>query len=321
MRVKCTGYKSDCKFQQQGYPHLGQIRDKIKKHNTSVSSIVATKIASGYNQTATAIFVGKRGKGKSHSMGSIMEGYAAKMAVLMDGNPWEVDPSKYFKIENVGIIDMQDIIRVLKMMKEPSSRYCAYMLDDIGKTLDARDFMSQKNKLLNKIFQTCRTKNVFTGMTIPDGAGLDKDPRENSDFFAIMEQSIFDYNLSVGRFFEQNKQYRSGAMWYMYIRAKGGPVVRHAFLSPSKKFVDEYEPRRAAMADKLFDDSMLDLDKLLAGAEETKEKRVTRKDILLPAIEWLHNEGYTIRQIAHGINVSKSEVGELLKSICPSESS
>lgn len=277
-RVKCEGLQSNCLY--KGYPsnqstsgQLQQIREQIHKNITSVSSVVANKIAGGNNQTATIIFVGKRGKGKSLSMGSILEAYASKIAVLLDGDPWNTaDPSKYFTIDNVGIIDVKDILRVLRVMKDSKFMYNAFMLDDVGATLGARDYMTKKNKLLNLIFQTCRTKRVLTGMTIPDDKGLDKDPRENSDFFGIMEQSQFEYNMAIGKFFEQSKQYRSGAMHYVYLRQAGQPVIRHIFKSPSPKFINEYEPRRAKMADKLFDESMEKLDSLLVEFEDNAPK-------------------------------------------------
>lgn len=262
-RIHCTGLKEDCSFKHDSW----KIKRQIKSHQVSISSVAASKIASGYNQTATAIFVGKRGKGKSYAAGSVMESYARKVAVMLGSNPWEADPDQYFPIKGLphaGIINEEDIMRSLELMREPGSEYGGFILDDVGKFLDAREFMTKKNKIVNKIFQTVRTKHVFTEITIPDDSGLDKDPRENSDFFCIMEQSLHDHGLSVGRFFEQNKQYRSGKMWYVYLRQKGSPVVRHAFKSPSEQFSAEYEPRRMANADKLFEESMEELKELIA---------------------------------------------------------
>lgn len=309
-RVTCSGFKSDCNFHDTSH-----MRKQITRHNTSVSSVVATKISSGFNQTATAIFVGKRGKGKSMTAGSIMESYAAKMCVMQKQNPWEATPETYFTIENVGIIDINDILRALKLMKEPNYRFNGFILDDIGKTLDSREFMTTKNKLLNKIFQTCRTKNVFTEMTIPDDSGLDKDPRENSDYFGIMEQPIFEHNLSIGRFFEQNKQYRSGEMWYMYVRSKGSPIVRHAFKSPSQKYIDAYEPRRVAMADKLFNESMIELDGIINKiGDDVKKERVTKRGLLIPAVDGVIAEfGCTLKKACDIIGVEIREYHRMKK--------
>jgi len=284
-RVSCTGLKEDCHYKGD----ISNIKRKIKHHTTSVSSVAATKIASGRNQTATAIYVGKRGKGKSFAAGGVAEAYAKKVCVLLGDNPWEANPEKYFPIKglpNVGIITEDEMIRTLRKMKEPESEYCAFILDDVGAFLDARDFMSKKNKITNKIFQTVRTKHVFTEITIPDDAGLDKDPRENSDFFCIMEQSIFDYNLSIGRFFEQNKQYRSGNMWYIYLRYAGNTIIRHSFNSPSPEFIAEYEPKRTEMADKLFESSMNALEGMLSEAKEPKKTpEITNREIAKRAIK------------------------------------
>lgn len=289
LRVTCTGEKQDCRYGAD----VSSIKRKIKHHVTSISSVAATKIASGHNQTATAIFVGKRGKGKSMAALSVMEGYAGKISVLLGSNPWEAEPERYFPIKdlpNVGIIGVEDIMKALNRMKEPEAEHGGFILDDAGKFMDARDFMSRKNKVINKIFQTCRTKHVFAEITIPDDAGLDKDPRENSDFFCIMEQSVHDRGLSIGRFFEQNKQYRSGRMWYVYLRTAGNPIMRHTFKLPSQALIDEYEPKRSRMADELFNASMDELKIMLSPEENGKKEKGIPKRAYLPIIQGIKDK-------------------------------
>lgn len=309
-RVHCTGLKEDCSFKADGF----KIRRQIKAHRVSISSVAAAKISAGHNQTATAIYVGKRGKGKSYAAGSVIEGYANKIAVMLGSNPWDADPEHYFPhrdIPHVGIIDEEDIMRTLDLMREPDSEYGGFILDDVGKFMDARDFMTKKNKIVNKIFQTVRTKHVFTEITIPDDSGLDKDPRENSDFFCIMEASLHDHGLSIGRFFEQNKQYRSGRMWYVYIRDGISPVVRHAFKQPSEQFIREYEPKRTMLADKLFEESMKDLKTLIIKNEDgsATEKEIPKRAHLpvLYKLKGVLGNKISVKQLCDAAEINERE--------------
>lgn len=249
---------------------------------------IAEKITSKHNQHCSILIVGPMGTGKSWTALWISYRVSVELANILGGK-WQ----DYFSVdENTGIIDTDDIIKMVGNMKE----HRPYIADDIGATWDARDFAKKGNKLLNKIAQTWRTENNLLILTIPDNFLLDKVPRSLVNYFIEMEMGLFDYGISVMKLFEVVRKHRQDKTHYVYIRNNGRQFVRHVSRKPPDEILDEYEPLRKQKAKELKKRSIEEYYQEKEGGngkgnkKEDVERRFKKANFLIEKEGWTQNK-------------------------------
>ena len=86
----------------------------------TLSDKFAETITGPHNQHITLMMVGGTGKGKSWAMLKLAYEIARKVAEIVDGDPekWR----KYFTMDNVAIIHLEEVLRVIEKTKKYNTK-------------------------------------------------------------------------------------------------------------------------------------------------------------------------------------------------------
>ena len=231
----------------------------------SYSREIAETITSEFNQSYSLLMQGRTGGGKSFAALRIAYNVSLEVAKIMGGKPQD-----YFNIDNVAIITIKEVQRVLGCMKQ----YGIYIMDDIGVGLNARKWQSQINTSFNDIFTTFRTENSFLICTVPDSFLMDKVPRRLVHAMAESEMSVFKKGISIFKLFEILQKPRLEKTFFVYPRHAGKQYVRLAVRKPPQHLIEPYEKKRREIARLLKEEKL----KNLGNTEEEnngKEKKIS----------------------------------------------
>ena len=150
---------------------------------------VADRTTGKSKQDFTGVVDGKKGKGKSYSGGFECGRYAIEVA-----DRWGQDPQDYFSLDNCALLeDTEGITKIL----DEAEKHQAIMIDDAGVAVSNRDFASQKNKNMNKIMATCRTKRWFVMQNAPMSSHIDLQQRELMDMSAHVYKSFHEAGFNI----------------------------------------------------------------------------------------------------------------------------
>ena len=197
------------------------------------------------------IIDGKPGAGKSYSAIWGCARYAIEAA-----DRHGQDPKDYFSLENCALL--QDTEGVTRLMDE-LDKYQAVLIDDAGVSAGNKDFLTQSNKNLGAIMQTCRTKRWYVMFTAPMNKHLDLQIREltycrgsiykschEADFNIVQHKSVI-VKLKNGRYIERNPHYVFDDVkidLYAYFNPE--------LLEPYKNIIKKYDEARDKAADSLI---------------------------------------------------------------------
>ena len=264
---------------------------------------IAQKITSKYNQHDTAIIVGDKGSGKSWAAIRIAYEVSVEVAKIKGGKP-----DDYFTFENIAIITKDEVLRVLKTRM---NQYSVVIFDDIGVGWSNRDFATKFNKVMNGIYQTFRTRNVFLIMTVPDPTYIDKLPRLMLHYQMEVVDSYFHKGFVEVKVKESKKIIHMNKNIYPYITRNGSRYPRHVILTAPDHLTTPYETARKKVEKDSADKGLAELEALEMGDEEKVSTKKT--DILRPFIFSLHEEGVSQANIGKKVGCSPSLVGNIIR--------
>lgn len=265
---------------------------------------IAQKITSKYNQHDTAIIVGDKGSGKSWAAIRIAYEVSVEVAKIKGGKP-----DDYFTFENIAIITKDEVLRVLKTRM---NQYSVVIFDDIGVGWSNRDFATKFNKVMNGIYQTFRTRNVFLIMTVPDPTYIDKLPRLMLHYQMEVVDSYFHKGFVEVKVKESKKIIHMNKNIYPYVTRNGSRYPRHVVLTAPDHLTTPYEIARKKVEKDSADKGLAELEALEMGDEEKVSTKKT--DILRPAIFSLHEQDkFTQKQIGQMVGCSQQTVSNIIK--------
>lgn len=269
---------------------------------------IAAAICSGHNQHATLLIWAPTGKGKSWAGGSIGETVAQYVSEIKGGSP-----DDYFTAENVAVITHEEVLRVLSTKID--KKYSVIGFDDIGLAWSARDFMDRFNQAMNDIAQTIRTRNLFAYFTLPDPFLIDKVPRELIRYVCKVESSHFDQYYTECKIQEPMKKVQWGKKIYPYLLdLDGNRINRHIVFRPSKKWTDDYEPRRALIERQNTITTVEEMQQIVTEASTPQEPRTSKRVLFSQPMKADYNngEGLSMAKIAEKYGVSTQTVYEAI---------
>lgn len=196
---------------------------------------------------------GERGSGKSWSMCSLA---------------LSIDPT--FNINRV-IFSYNDLIDVAEKREHPPGS--AFIFDEItADALQARNFMSKKNKNLSALLQTFRNMRYIVILTTPSIRFIDKQARELLHLILITSNkglskelaqnyrkiSVFLVENTVGSQLGYAKQWYKHPVWFI----NDTPIEIDNFLipKPPQELVEEYEKKKWLFQKKLYQRLRKDVD-------------------------------------------------------------
>lgn len=270
-----------------------------------IAKEIAEKITSKNNQHCVMVIVGRKGVGKSWTALRIGWDVSCEVAKIKK-KPVE----KYFSLDNVAIITKEEVLRVLKTKM---SRYATCILDDVGPSWGARDFATKFNKIMNNIFQTFRTKNVFLILTVPDQSYLDKLPREGVDFLVEVVDSYFDKGFVECKIKESKKPVHSSKVMYPFVSRNNIRYVRHLVHTAPEELTGPYEKLRTDIEKIASDKGIAELEAMTLESDNPELKKAQKKrDILRPAILALDEmDKYTQTEIGQLVGCSQQLVSQI----------
>lgn len=181
-----------------------------------------------YNQNFIAVCVGGTGSGKSYAM--------LKLAEC-------IDPG--FSIERV-VFSLEEFIELLTEKKLPPGSVIVW--DEGGVEAASRESMTKKNRLLGKIIQTFRHRNLALLFTVPDMSFVDVQIRSLSHVM-FKPNNINRYtktcNLQVSKI-QRNEKLKKTYI-KPYSSNQGGEYFKVSTINlklPSKKLRDSYEQKK-----------------------------------------------------------------------------
>ena len=264
---------------------------------------IAQKITSKYNQHDTAIVVGDKGSGKSWAAIRIAYEVSVEVAKIKGGKPED-----YFTFENIAIITKDEVLRVLKTRM---GQYFIVIFDDIGVGWSNRDFQTKFNKVMNGIYQTFRTRNIFLIMTVPDPSYIDKLPRLMLHYQLEVVDSYFHKGFVEVKVKESKKIIQMNKNIYPYITRNGSRYPRHVIMTAPDHLTEPYEIARKKVEKDSADKGLAELEALEMGDEEKVSNKKT--DILRPIIFSLHEDGVSQANIGKRVGCSGTLVGNIIR--------
>ena len=264
---------------------------------------IAEKITSKFNQHETAIVVGDKGSGKSWAGLRIAHDVSIEVAKIKGGKPED-----YFDLEHVAIITKDEVIRVLKTAM---GQYNVVIFDDIGVGWSNRDFASKFNKVMNGIYQTFRTRNVFLIMTVPDQTYIDKLPRLMLHYFIEVVDSYFEKGYVEVKVKESKKLIHSDKNIYPFVSRRGTRYPRHVIYTAPEFLTGPYEIARKKVEKDSADKGLAELQALEMDDEEKTSNK--KSDMLRPGIFAMHETGLSQKKIGQQMGCSQDMVSRVLR--------
>jgi len=117
--------------------------------------------------------------------------------------------------------------------------------DEIGVEADNREYYSLKNKLVKKVFQTFRYKNLIVFMTVPDFNSVDVGVRKLVHGYLEMHGQVEGGTMARGKFQWLSTDPKTGKIYYKYPRWIGPDGSKN-------KLKNYYVPRPPPVVEKVY---------------------------------------------------------------------
>jgi len=118
--------------------------------------------------------------------------------------------------ENRIITHATDFVRIMNTQQLPKGS--CLMWDEIGVDADNREYFSLKNRLVKKVFQTFRYKNLILFMTVPDFKSVDIGVRKLAHGYLEMYGQAFRGKCARGKFQWIQTNPKTGKVYFKYPR-------------------------------------------------------------------------------------------------------
>lgn len=248
------------------------------------------------NESMVMVFIGPPGSGKS---------YAAMATACLIDPTFESAPLQ----ERIGFKALE-FMRNVDALCTNGSKGKVVIWDEFGVEHNAREFMTQANRLVNFFFQTTRFTNMIMIMTVPYLSFIDGATRKLCNAFAEMVKKNKKNNTSTFKLKFNQVNAMSGKEYpkYFRIRHQGHKFVYKKLVVPipPKVLVDQYEPLQSKYKSNLRSNIIQKLE-----IKENKEKAEYLKPLtdLQQKIMRFLEEGTTKHQaIADKIGVKREIV-------------
>jgi hypothetical protein len=199
------------------------------------------------NQNRLSVFVGPTGSGKSWATVSTAERMFP-----------EFDPAKH-----IAYFDPWAFIEIVRNSKKGD----VIIFDEAGVGMDNRDWQTKSNKIMTKITQTFRTKNLFVFFTAPSFGFVDIKLRQLFHDYIRMDRVNFKAGYSEGQWYNVGPNVQTGDLFFqpLTLTMDGRRVdCSHIqFKAPKPETTKVYEELRKVAADKLFTNA----DELRSGGD------------------------------------------------------
>jgi len=252
------------------------------------------------NQDRFIAKCGKRGNGKSYA--TMTEGH-----IITGGN---FDPVKH-----ISYFDPWKFMRLVKKSKPGDF----LMFDDAGVGVDNREWYKKSNKLISKIVQTFRTKNLFVVWTMPDFGIVDIKARKTFDWFVKMDKLNMKKRQARSRWYEIVTDAWSGEFWRktLSFSYNGRTTEIHQVLTdhPPEWMVEPYEKNRKKALDKIFksaDDAQTGSDKGVTIEQATKMLNLESSRVMWDIIV---KGGIRMEQESNLIKIPLKDIRKISKSL------
>ena len=228
----------------------------ITKHSLPIppsqfTEMIVDRTTGKSKQDFREIIDGKPGGGKSYSALFGCARYAIEAA-----DRHGQDPKDYFSLGNCALL--QDTAGVTYLMDELDKEQ-AVLIDDAGVSAGNKDFLTQSNKNLGAIMQTCRTKRWYVMFTAPMNKHLDLQIRELTYCRGNIYKSCHEADFNIIQQKGVNIQYR-GSKYKEYnphfifddIKTELYAYFNPELLEPYKHIIRDYDKKRDEAADSLI---------------------------------------------------------------------
>jgi hypothetical protein len=269
-----------------------------------LSEILADRVCGKHNQDAILLCVGQRGSGKSHFLLNLAVETAKRIAEKKGGS-WE----DYFSPEeNVAVISGEQIVEKLQNLK----RLQVVILDDVGAdAMNARSFMSKENRDLSAILQICRTERNTLLISTPQRELADVNIGRLSAYFCEISESLHDHGLVLVKVFTQKPQFRSGKMFYPYLRWGKHKIVRFVSGMPPADIFERYDKIRDEQARQVAASQRAEKEECNSPGKREQHWQELESQYG-DEVTQMHNEGISDYLIGKEIGLSKDTVARLI---------
>jgi hypothetical protein len=270
-----------------------------------MGELFGKRITSQHNQNCILNIIGKQGMGKSNAAIYIATTTAEYVAKVKGGKP-----SDYFSLDNVAIMRLDEIIPMMKDLKQ----YNIYILDDIGASYNSRDFANVVNKNFNKIIQTFRDTNTLLILTMPDAFLIDKVPRKLAHYQIEMWRAVHHLGVSLGKLSEVKEIYKQGKTIYPFVTHDGVKYTRCLVKKMNNEMSVEYEKRRQIARKAMQADC---LEAIEQAPSTKKEVKVPKYQAIIPEVLKMRAENpkISLRSISEKLSCDRGTVNNALKHI------
>jgi len=223
---------------------------KLQKISTEINFNILDSVIERLNTNRNwlCMIAGDTGTGKSYS--------ALKLGEMIDPD---------FNLEKVAFT-MKDTIKQVKEAEKKS----VLVMDEAGVQFGSRESMSKQNKLLSKVLQTFRFKQIALIWTLPDMKMIDVNARRLMHTYLETLPVDYVHNHSCVKWFDVFIDRWTGEYKHRYMRVMDksigyGIVTAVKFPKPSKKLLTSYEKISKEFKTQIIEEAEL----MLTENEET----------------------------------------------------
>lgn len=280
-----------------------------KKKNKAIYSLAelcAKHVAGKNNQNMVITILGRPGDGKSVAALNLALGAAQWLAFLKGGVPED-----YFDMDkNLAVIEPSMLHKVMQTL----TQHGIYILDDAGPGWDARDGMSNNNKHLNHILQTCRPSNNIIIITSIHTKMIDITVRRIARYVCFSAE--VRHNTEGRTYFkvlQMREDQRSEKVYHKFPTTGKYRIVRFYSEALDDEIHQKYQKVRKEKEDLVRSSA----DALKADPDESDQpmKLTKREKALMKDTETygqqivdMQRDGWSAYKIAHAIPVSKDRI-------------
>ena len=190
-----------------------------------------------HNQSRLTACCGKTGTGKSYS--------TIAYARSLMGETFDVR-------KHIAYFDPYDFLKAVNRAEKGSF----IIFDDAGVGVDSRDWQKESNKMMTKIGQVFRTKNLYITFTTPDFSFVDIKYRKIFHYFVTMRNIDYKNQMTVAKWYQIDLDPWTGDFFRKNIEIRVGNRMEELDVVRAEKIPDdvakEYEECRAKATDGLF---------------------------------------------------------------------
>lgn len=237
------------------YLHTSSRTRGTLKRNPLKSYII--KRVMKQNRNYLVAFVGETGSGKS---------YAAIEFAL------QLDPT--FTIERI-VFSVQEFMALINSGLPSGS---VILFDEVGVSMDSRQWYSMINKMMNYVLQTFRHRNLICIFTVPLMKFVDSNARNLMHAYVIMRGVKKSENMAYGSYYMISMNYRTNQVFTKKPRIVSGKeeirIDYVRFKKPPKAFLAKYEEKRGAFTTQLNEGIEKELGVITRKSEKPNQEQM-----------------------------------------------